>query len=66
VCTGCVLVQWFNAEIEDITHFKKRLSIFPFPVGMSLTKLSQAGKNLNIPGQGEFGKEHPGWGRENR
>ncbi len=31
---------------------------------MSLTKLSLAGKNLIIPGQGEFGKWLPGWGRE--
>jgi hypothetical protein len=32
------------------------------PTGMSLTKLSQAGNNFIIPGQGEFGKLHPGWG----
>jgi hypothetical protein len=32
---------------------------------MSLTKLPQAGKNLIIPGQEEFGKWHPGWGQEN-
>ncbi len=31
---------------------------------MSLTKLSLAETNLIIPGQGEFGKCHPGWGRE--
>jgi hypothetical protein len=35
---------------------KKRLAIFPFPAGMSLTKLSLEVNNLNIPGQGEFGK----------
>ncbi len=33
---------------------------------MSLTKLSWRGIFLIIPGQGEFGKWHPGWGRENR
>ncbi len=44
---------------------KKRLAIFPFPAGMSLTKLSLEVNNLNIPGQGEFGKWHPGLGREN-
>jgi hypothetical protein len=33
---------------------------------MSLTKLSLDGNNLTIPGQGEFGQWHPGWGRENR
>jgi hypothetical protein len=35
---------------------KKSLSIFPSPAGMSLTKLSLAGKILIIPGQGEFGQ----------
>jgi hypothetical protein len=36
-------------------HCKKRLSIFPSTAGMSLTKLSLAGKYLTIPGQREFG-----------
>jgi hypothetical protein len=36
-------------------HCKKRLSFFPSPAGMSLIKLSMAGNNLIIPGQGEFG-----------
>jgi hypothetical protein len=31
-------------------HCKKILTIFPSPAGMSLTKLSLAGKNLIIPG----------------
>jgi hypothetical protein len=35
-------------------HCKKRFAIFPSPAGMSLTKLSLAGDNLIIPGQGEF------------
>ncbi len=47
-------------------HCKKRLAVFPSPAGMSLTILSLAGKNQIFPGQGEFGKWHPGWGRENR
>jgi hypothetical protein len=47
-------------------HCKKRLTIFPSPVGMSLTKLSLAGNILIIPGEGELGKLHPGWGQENR
>jgi hypothetical protein len=47
-------------------HCKKRLAIFPSPARMSLTKLSLAGKNVIIPGQGEFGKWHPGLGQENR
>jgi hypothetical protein len=37
-------------------HCKKRLSIFPSPAGVSLTKLSLAGINLIIHGQGEFSK----------
>jgi hypothetical protein len=41
---------------------KKRLMNFPSPAGMSLTKLSLGGIILIIPGQGEFGKWHPGWG----
>jgi hypothetical protein len=36
-------------------HCKKRLSFFPSLAGMSLAKLSLAGNNLIIPGQGEFG-----------
>jgi hypothetical protein len=44
----------------------KRLAIFPSPALMSLTKLSLAGNNLIIPGQGEFRKWQSGWGRENR
>ncbi len=34
--------------------------------GLSLTKLSMGGSNLIIPAHGEFGKRHPGWGRECR
>ncbi len=44
----------------------KKLSIFTSPARMSLTKLSLSGKNIIIPGQGEFGSQHPGWGRKNR
>ncbi len=36
-------------------HCKKRLAVFPSPAGMSLTILSLAGNNLNIPDQEEFG-----------
>ncbi len=42
---------------NKIAHYTvKNLAIFASPAGMSLTKLSLAGNNLNIPGQGEFGK----------
>ncbi len=40
----------------DSVHCKKRLAVFLSLAGMSLTKLSLAGNNLIIPGQGEFGK----------
>jgi hypothetical protein len=33
---------------------------------MSLTKLSLAGNDLIIPGQGVFGLSHPARGRKNR
>ncbi len=49
-----------------ILHCKKRLATFPSPAGMSPTKLSLVGNNLIIAAQGEFGKWHPCWGRENR
>jgi hypothetical protein len=34
---------------------KKRFAVFPSPAGILLTKLSKAGNNLIIPGQGEYG-----------
>ncbi len=37
----------------------KKVSIFLSSAGMSLTKLSLAGNNLIIPGQGEFGGDIP-------
>jgi hypothetical protein len=37
-------------------HCKEKFSGFPVPSRMSLTKLSLAGNDLIIPGQGEFGK----------
>jgi hypothetical protein len=37
-------------------HCKKSLTIFPSRAGISLTKLSLAGKNLIIPRLGEFGQ----------
>jgi hypothetical protein len=36
-------------------HCKKSLAVFPPPAGMSLTKLSLDGNNLNIPIAGKFG-----------
>jgi hypothetical protein len=47
-------------------HCKKRISSFPSPAGISLTKLFLARNNLIIPGQGEFGLWKLGWGREKR
>ncbi len=56
--------QWRKLPKWSV-HCKKSLAIFPSPEWMSLTKLSLAGNNLIFPDQGEFGKWHPGWGREN-
>jgi hypothetical protein len=44
----------FAVNLTGILHCKKSLKIFPFPAGMSLTKLSLAGKNFIISGQGEY------------
>jgi hypothetical protein len=57
--TSFMKIVFDSAEIFDFQtflHCKKRLAIFPPPARMSLTQLSLAGKNLTIPGQGEFGK----------
>ncbi len=59
-------LTFFRLDILKGLHCKKRLATFPIPAGMSLTKLSLAGNNLIIPGQEEFCKWHPDWGRENR
>ncbi len=57
---------WESMTLVFNIHSKKRLAIFPSPAGMSLTKLSLAGNNWVIPGQGEFGQWHPVRGQENR
>jgi hypothetical protein len=49
-------MKYFSkVNFSTIIHCKKWLSFFPYPAGMSLTKLSMAGNNLIIPGQREFG-----------
>jgi hypothetical protein len=48
------IVLIFN-NFASLIHSKKRVTIFPSPAGMSLTKLSLAGNSLIIPVQGEFG-----------
>ncbi len=53
-------------KILQYGTLSKNVIDFPSPAGLSLTKLSLAGNNQLIPGQGEFGYWHPGWGRENR
>jgi hypothetical protein len=45
-----------NPKQIPCLHCKKKLAIFLFPAGISITKLSLAANNLIIPGQGEFGK----------
>ncbi len=51
------LAEHAAAEAQGRQHYtvKKRLSFFPSPAGMSLTKLSLAGNNFKIPVQGKFG-----------
>jgi hypothetical protein len=51
-------------EFPVSIHCKKRLSFFPSPAGMSLTKLSLVGNNLILPGQEDFGQLNPSRGRE--
>ncbi len=41
-----------NFHDIGLLHYKKRLTIFLSPDGMSLTKLSLTGNNLIFPGQG--------------
>ncbi len=53
-------------DFSSHIHCKISFAVFPSPDGMRLTKLPRAGNNLIIPGQGEFGKWHPGWRRENQ
>jgi hypothetical protein len=48
------------SKIKSYT-VKKRLSIFLSPARKSLTKLSLAGNNLIIPGQGELVNDIPAW-----
>ncbi len=48
-------VYWENTYVGADYIVKKRLTFFPSPAGMSLTKLSLAGTNLIFPGQGKFG-----------
>ncbi len=61
------LSRWKKSFWKNEIHCKKGyLAISPSPAGMSLTKLSLAGKTLIVPGQGEFSECHPGWGRKNR
>ncbi len=39
----------------NLSHCKKRVTIFEYQAGMPHTKLSLAGNNKITPGQGEFG-----------
>ncbi len=48
------MINFFSNNIVD--HTVKKVAIFLSPAGMSFTKLYQAGSNIIIPGQGEFGK----------
>jgi hypothetical protein len=43
----------------------KRKKDFPVPSRYVTNQTLPGREYLNIPGQGEFGQWHPGWGREN-
>jgi hypothetical protein len=43
-----------HGKLKCTVHCKKRLVVFRSPAGMSLTKLSLAGKNFIISGQGDW------------
>ncbi len=58
-----VLVTLIWNPLKSQSYTVKKVIHFPDPAGMSLTKISLAVNNLIIPGQGEFGKWHLGWGR---
>jgi hypothetical protein len=45
-------------------HYKKRLAIFPFPAGMSLTKLSLAGIIKLFPARESLVRDIPAGARE--
>ncbi len=51
-------VSWVGMGMKGEKGVKSgytvKIVFFPSPAGMSLTKLSLAGNNLIIPGQGEF------------
>jgi hypothetical protein len=67
VCNS-IFCLWLDKKETSLTRYtvKKRLAVFPSLADLSLTKLSLVGNNLINPGQGLFGKRHPGQGRENR
>jgi hypothetical protein len=44
----------------------KKVSNFPLPCGDVTNQTLPGREKLIIPGHGEFGYRHPGWGRENR
>jgi hypothetical protein len=54
--TGMALYLKMSQNVNIYLHCKKRLTIFPSPAGMSLTKPSLGGNNEIIPVQGEFGQ----------
>jgi hypothetical protein len=41
-------------HIDFAWYTVKKVIVFPSPAGMSITRLSPAGNNVIIPGQGEF------------
>jgi hypothetical protein len=54
LCISCISAGILDKTVDDTTLQKKVID-FPFPAGMSLTKLSLAGNYEINPGQGKFG-----------
>jgi hypothetical protein len=59
------MVFSYMTEHVHISYTVKKVNEFPVPSRDDTNQTLPGGNNLTIPGQGEFGKRHPGWGREN-
>jgi len=56
-----ILSQYHIFELDTINiysaHYKKVLTVFRSPAGMSIAQLSLTGDNFILPGQGEFSSD---------
>ncbi len=56
----CIGDETHSCDSKTVCTVKKRLAIFLSPAGMSLTKLSLAGKNLIFPARVSLESNIPG------